>query len=928
MTDAAPLTAAFADNLPVDIAQAFFALDLDWRISYVDPEAERLFGKKREDLVGKGFWGVFPEAESSIFAQECRRALEDQAPAIWEEFLVPQGKWFEVRAQPSPSGISVHYSNITERKRSEARLAKINECFLNFGPDPLRNIDRLTALCGELLEADCALYNRLEEGLLCSTGQWSTPPGYNPVDKPEGHICFDVIRRGRDEMFLVRDLQDTVYARTDPNVAPYQLQTYIGYPVRLKDSYVGSLCAVFQRDVVPTDEDERILGIIASAIGVEEERKSDEVALRRSETQFRAMFEWAAIGIAIVREARPIMTNPAFREMLGYSEEELRGMELRDFTHPDDIEADMVLYNELRAGKRDHFRKEKRYIHKDGRVVWGRVTASLVRGPEGEPLFSIGMVEDVTARKRVEQALRESEEKYRLLVETANDAIFVADTETGRIIEANKRAEHMLGLPAEEIVGLPQMELHPPEEAERYAEIFREYVGKGTGIVGDIYAWNRAGANVPIEISSSVMELGGRRLILGIFRDVSERKQAQQLSEALNRLNAEINSTLEFDQIMQRVVEESARAIGAESAGVSLREGDHWVTRHIYGLPSERLGRRIHESQATATTLAVSTGKPLAISDAYEDARINQEEMKRLGVRSVLIIPLIVRDQAIGALAFNYHSAPVTFIEAQLDFAAKLAASVSLAIENANLYASQRNIALTLQEALLTVPAEIDGVDFGYLYRSATRAALVGGDFYDLFELEGHRVGIVVGDVSGKGLEAASLAATVKNTIKAYSFQEFSPASIMAKTSELVGKTAEPSVFVTVFFGILNTRSGMLTYCSAGHPPSMVKRATSEVSLLATNSPPIGVSQDLEFFDDKEPMSPGDALFLYTDGATEARCPDGLFGEDRLLEVLRASREPSPQELVQSVFSSISESTGGHLSDDLALVATSLRPSP
>jgi len=105
---------------------------------------------------------------------------------------------------------------IAKRKRTEERLAKINQCFLEFVTDPLQNIQRLTALCGELMGATCALYNRLHQGMLCSLGRWNTPPDLNPVDKPEGHICYDVIIRGEDKVLVIRDLPETHYAKTDP----------------------------------------------------------------------------------------------------------------------------------------------------------------------------------------------------------------------------------------------------------------------------------------------------------------------------------------------------------------------------------------------------------------------------------------------------------------------------------------------------------------------------------------------------------------------------------------------------------------------------------------------------------------------------------------------------------------------------------------
>ena len=167
----------------------------------------------------------------------------------------------------------------------DLRFAKINECFLSFGSDPVANINSLTALCGKLLGATCALYNRLDQGVLCSVGQWNTPSGYNPIDQANGHICWDVIQRGSNEPLVLRHLLNTPYAQTDPNVSLYQLKSYVGQAVKCKGVYIGSLCAVYQQNFVPSAADKELLGIIASAIGVEEERKQaeDKLALRNRE---------------------------------------------------------------------------------------------------------------------------------------------------------------------------------------------------------------------------------------------------------------------------------------------------------------------------------------------------------------------------------------------------------------------------------------------------------------------------------------------------------------------------------------------------------------------------------------------------------------------------------------------------------------------
>jgi PAS domain S-box-containing protein len=131
-------------------------------------------------------------------------------------------------------------------------------------------------------------------------------------------------------------------------------------------------------------------------------------------------------------------------------------------------------------------------------------------------------------RKRAEGKLRASEEKYRSLVEGANDAIFIADAETGILLDANKKAEELIGMPAEELIGMPQAQLHPEGDAERYSKIFRKAVQNKKAIYGDSFVRHRDGRKIPVEISSSVLESGNKKLIQGIFRDVTERKEAEK----------------------------------------------------------------------------------------------------------------------------------------------------------------------------------------------------------------------------------------------------------------------------------------------------------------------------------------------------------------------------------------------------------------
>lgn len=147
------------------------------------------------------------------------------------------------------------------------------------------------------------------------------------------------------------------------------------------------------------------------------ERQKVEAALRESEARFRAIFERAAIGIALVNmEGKPVVSNLALQNILGYSNEELRQMTFSDFTYPDDIDKNRELYQKMIAGEVDHYQMEKRYYRKDGQIVWANLIVSLVRDAQEKPQFAVSMVKNISDRKQTETALKLSQERLNFLL--------------------------------------------------------------------------------------------------------------------------------------------------------------------------------------------------------------------------------------------------------------------------------------------------------------------------------------------------------------------------------------------------------------------------------------------------------------------------------------------------------------------------------
>ena len=298
--------------------------------------------------------------------------------------------------------------DVTARKLVDEGLAKLNDCLLSFGPDPLQNIDRLTALCGELLHADSALYNRLDEGMLCSWGRWHIPNGYDPKDKPEGHICYDVIQRGGEDIFVFRNLLESRYAQSDPNVLAYKLNTYVGKAVKFEERYVGSLCTVYQRDFVPSEAEKRLIGILASAIAVEEKRRWAEQALKESEDQYRQFFEQDLTGDFITTvDGEIIECNPAFARIFGFAgvEEAKHTNVQRLYPSPEHREE---LLNVLRERKKlENYEFEGRRI--DGTILYLIENLIGIFNEQGGLTHIKAYVFDNTERKNLEQQLLQAQ---------------------------------------------------------------------------------------------------------------------------------------------------------------------------------------------------------------------------------------------------------------------------------------------------------------------------------------------------------------------------------------------------------------------------------------------------------------------------------------------------------------------------------------
>jgi PAS domain S-box-containing protein len=230
----------------------------------------------------------------------------------------------------------------------------------------------------------------------------------------------------------------------------------------------------------------------------------------------------------------------------------------------------------------------------------------------------------------------------------------------------------------------------------------------------------------------------------------------------------------------------------------------------------------------------------------------------------------------------------------------------------------QQTVLERLQQTLIDLPRQSQGVRFAHLYRSATRGAQVGGDFYDVFEAKNARVGLLVGDVSGHGVEAARMAMLVRDTVRAFSRHLGRPHAILRDTNLLLVDRGIPG-FITAFFGLLDPATGRLVFSSAGHPPVLLRRS-GWAEPMESFGVPLGVFREARYRDQETILQRGDVLVLYTDGLTEARRGNLLFGETGLALAAEGAYLAPIDRLPALLFDAALEFSNGGLADDAAVL--------
>jgi serine phosphatase RsbU (regulator of sigma subunit) len=406
--------------------------------------------------------------------------------------------------------------------------------------------------------------------------------------------------------------------------------------------------------------------------------------------------------------------------------------------------------------------------------------------------------------------------------------------------------------------------------------------------------------------------------------------------DLLYRISQTFNSSLDLDEVLNRVMDEVIAAVRAERGFVMLLDDDGTLAFQVArGIEQKTIDDPRFQVSRSIVEQVARGGEPILTVDAQTDARFSmQQSIKILGLRSILCAPLALRGKTLGVVYVDNQAQAGMFSASDLDLLAAIASNAVIAIENARLYRLavekgrlEQELQMARQVQASMLPDErpqISGWEFVARWSPARQVA---GDYYDFFPCDGDQLGLVVADVADKGMPAALFMALTRSIVRASLGNAPSPVDGITHANRLISADAADGMFVTLFYAQLYPETGVLTYVNAGHNPPLHYRCKANAGQgglfeLDRTGMALGVLDDATYEQRTLKLESGDFLLLYTDGATDAIDEQGGdFGLERVGEVLKENCNLPAQEIVSALEEEIKGFSGSvEPFDDITLM--------
>lgn len=554
----------------------------------------------------------------------------------------------------------------------------------------------------------------------------------------------------------------------------------------------------------------------------------------------------------------------------------------------------------------------------------GEIDALVVSGPDGPQVYSLKGVETV----------------YRVLVEAMNEGALVL-TSDGIIMYSNSTFAEMLGVPLEQVTSAPIQRFVHESNLSAIDELLteakqgdtRREIALKKGEDGSVVPAQVSVGNLPADVtegmSAVVTDLTEHKCLeaeLEKYRKhleelvVERTRQLQHTTEELAAANEELMNTI--DELHEseerfRIMADSTPLliwVTDRSAAVQFANRAYldFFGTTMESMRSEGWEPLVHPQDAPAYVEAFLT----SLRDRkgfHARTRVRRHDGEWRWVESYGEPRLSSTGEFLGIAGSSVD------ITEQVDHERW----------REDVHKRDHRIADTLQSALIpAVNYESPCCEVAVRYEPALKEAEVGGDFYDVFAMDDDRIGILIGDVVGKGLGAAIRVAAARHSVRSYAYLDPRPSRVLGLANDALSRDAtDASEMLTAFFAVLDTRTGTLTYASGGHEPPLICTAEGQVYELTARGRALGILEGYLYEEQARLMQPGDMLVMVTDGITEARCSARMFfGMKRLKDFLAAEAPRAAVDTIaDGILQAAKEFAGGELRDDAALVILRLR---
>jgi PAS domain S-box-containing protein len=521
------------------------------------------------------------------------------------------------------------------------------------------------------------------------------------------------------------------------------------------------------------------------------------------------------------------------------------------------------------------------------------------------------------------RALRQSEARTRLVLDSSPDAFVTLDRD-GIIHTWNVAAGRMFGWSASEAIGKRFRALvTPPERRDSHDERRIALVDSDDPVATETYEeelQRRDGSRFPAESTVSKVDVRGEILVACFIRDVTDRRRRQEEREALMReqaARAEAERVAELVSGMQLLVD---AALAHRTLDDILSD---LVTRVRGVLEADAASIHLVEEGDRLSLRAASDGSQFTGEDfAGRVAQAREPLLAEHGGpdedASLIGVPLLA-DGEVGGVLVACAAAPRRFAADDISLLRLAADRVALAIDHARVYEREHRIAETLQRSLLPEKLpHLPGLAVAARYLPAADEAEVGGDWYDVLSVPGGGVGLVMGDVAGKGLAAASMVGRLRSALRAYALEGHAPARVVEQLNRLLWTEAGERQMATLIYLVVDPAEGQVRWVNAGHPPPLLVNGGERPHYLeGGSSVPLGVLPFPDFEEVAAPIDPGGAVVLYTDGLVERPGEHIEAGLSRLVAAVQQA-PVEPEKLCDHVLRELVPDSG--TPDDVALL--------